>query len=188
MDHHLRCICPWSAPSGQMWVKETRGFLEGLRLLFDVPDLDSLPSGAIQLKILDFTLSWGGFRDRGLDEYLFTLLGQDPATLILDSLNHPVALCHWKLATRLLSLLPAGDRDQVLDGKGAEDPGPSGSPELVVSNSHFHLDSCCNTRGWGIWIKWEFCQERIAALKDCSVPMAVANFCWASTFPTIDYL
>lgn len=113
LDHHFRCICLRSGPSGQLWAKETRGFLEHLRLIFDVPDLDSL----LELYNSKFGITphlGDGLEIGGLDKYLFTLLGQDLVTLVWDPPNRRVALCHWKLGTRLISLLPAGDRDQVL--------------------------------------------------------------------------
>ncbi len=188
LDHHFRCICPRSGPSLQLWVGETRGFLERLRILFGVPDLDCL------LELYNSKFGVPPYLGEGLeigemDKYLFTCLGQDPEALVLDPPNHPVALCHWKLATRLLSLLPAGVRDQVLDGKEAEDPGPSGSPELVVSDSHFHLDSLLQYSGLGDLNQiGKYCREQVAVLRNFRVQMAVANFCWASTFLTIDYL
>ncbi len=56
-------------------------------------------------------------------------------------------------------------------------------------DSHFHLDSLLQYLGLGDLDKiGKYCQERVAVLKDYRVQMAVANFCWASTFPMIDYL
>ena len=118
LDHHFRCMCPQSGPSVQLWVEQTRVFLERLRAAFNVPELD----GLLEVYISRFGVPpylGEGLEIGKMDKYLFVMLGQDPATLTLDPPNHHVTLCHWKLATRLLSLLSAEDRDQVLGEKGA---------------------------------------------------------------------
>ncbi len=112
------------------------GFLERLRVAFGVPDLESL------LEVYSFTFGISVYAGESLDlgdmeRFLFRLLGVDLSTVSLSPPNHPAVLSHWKLALRLLSLLPAEKIDQVVkDAGGAESSGP-----LAVADSHFHLDS-----------------------------------------------
>ncbi len=175
LDHHFACLHSESGPSGQLWVAKTRGFLERLRVAFGAPDLESL------LEMYSSTFGTSVYAGESLDlgdmeRFLFELLGVDLSTASLSPPNHPAVLSHWKLALRLLSLLPAEKREQVVeDTSGIESSGL-----LAVADSHFHLDSLLQYSGLDTLEQvGDFCKGKIPELGGFVVPLAVANFCWA---------